>query len=334
MVNIHVSPTSYRAKVIYSVIVWYFFSFTTLFLNKYILSYLNGDPTLLGSFQLLACSICGFFHLKNPIGFLSSQVKKVPEVKTSFRAHFTKSLILIGCLRFSTIVLGLYALWYVPVSFAETIKSSAPVFTVLISWIMLGERTTLLTIISLIPVMSGLVICSAYELSFTLTGFAVSLLTNLSECLQNVFSKKLLRNHEPVDIQFYSSISSFILQIPCLLAMVDFPYVWNVLFEDSNIVLSFILAGLSFHLQSLSEYVLLTCISPVTHSVANTAKRAVLIWLSVIIFGNPVTYLSWIGTTIVIVGVLFYNRARSYDEDKIKTYTLADAGDESTSHII
>lgn len=32
-------------------IVWYFFSFCTLFLNKYILSTLAGDPTLLGKFS-------------------------------------------------------------------------------------------------------------------------------------------------------------------------------------------------------------------------------------------------------------------------------------------
>lgn len=31
-------------------VVWYFFSFCTLFLNKYILSTLAGDPTLLGEY--------------------------------------------------------------------------------------------------------------------------------------------------------------------------------------------------------------------------------------------------------------------------------------------
>jgi hypothetical protein len=39
-------------------------------------------------------------------------------------------------------------------------------------------------------------------------------------------------------------------------------------------------------------------------SVANTAKRVLLIWLSVLIFGNPVTFLSGLGTSIVFVGVL------------------------------
>ena len=43
--------------------------------------------------------------------------------------------------RFMTIVLGLLALKYVSVSFTETIKSSAPVFTVLVAWLVLSEST-------------------------------------------------------------------------------------------------------------------------------------------------------------------------------------------------
>jgi len=59
--------------------------------------------------------------------------------------------------------------------------------------------------------------------------------------------------------------------------------------------------------------------------VANTAKRAFLIWLSVIIFGNPVTTLSWIGTGFVICGVFLYNKAREISlskESTGQTYSL------------
>lgn len=37
---------SFRA--ITFLVLWYFFSGCSLFMNKYILSYLNGDPTVLG----------------------------------------------------------------------------------------------------------------------------------------------------------------------------------------------------------------------------------------------------------------------------------------------
>lgn len=54
-------------------------------------------------------------------------------------------------------------------------------------------------------------------------------------------------------------------------------------------------------------------------SVANTAKRAFLIWLSVLMFGNPVTVLSGLGTFIVIAGVFLYIKAQQYDDNKFNS---------------
>lgn len=53
---------------------------------------------------------------------------------------FYKHMTLVGCTRFATVVLGLVSLNYVAVSFTETIKSSAPLFTVLISRYLLGKN--------------------------------------------------------------------------------------------------------------------------------------------------------------------------------------------------
>lgn len=40
--------------------------------------------------------------------------------------------------------------------------------------------------------MSGLALCSANEISFELRGFIAAMATNLTECLQNVYSKMLI----------------------------------------------------------------------------------------------------------------------------------------------
>ena len=55
-------------------------------------------------------------------------------------------------LRFATIVCSLITLKYVAVSFSETVKSSAPIFTAIIAWMMLGEcmKNTFLIIILLL----------------------------------------------------------------------------------------------------------------------------------------------------------------------------------------
>jgi len=68
--------------------------------------------------------------------------------------------------------------------------------------------------------------------------------------------------------------------------------------------------GVSFHLQTMTAYVLMAYISPVTHSVANTVKRAFIIWLSILVFGNQITAGSGIGTMVVICGVFVYNKAQ------------------------
>lgn len=47
---------------------------------------------------------------------------------------------------------------------------------------------------------------------------------------------------------------------------------------------------------------------------ANTVKRALLIWLSVLIFHNPMTFLSGFGTLTVIFGVILYNEARDIEK--------------------
>ena len=57
-------------------------------------------------------------------------------------------------------------------------------------------------------------------------------------------------------------------------------------------------------------YAVMGLISPVSQSVANTLKRALLIWLSVLYFGNAVTWLSGLGTAVCIGGVFSYNHAR------------------------
>lgn len=43
---------------------------------------------------------------------------------------------------------------------------------------------------------------------------------------------------------------------------------------------------------------------------ANTVKRALMIWLSVLVFGNPVTVLAGVGMILVSAGVFIYNKAR------------------------
>ena len=86
--------------------------------------------------------------------------------------------------RLLSVILSLVSLAYVAVSFTETIKSAAPFFTVVMSWIVLRKRTGILINLSLIPVVGGLALTSCTELSFNTIGFVAALLNNVADWLE------------------------------------------------------------------------------------------------------------------------------------------------------
>ncbi len=149
----------------------------------------------------------GFYKHMTFVG-CTRLVNEYPGLLTDFRVIELITKLYESYFRFMTVLLGLISIEYVAVSFTETIKSSAPIFTVLISKLILGKRTSVLFRVrnrrrrpltrrvflvfsgeetgfyvnmSLIPIMFGLALCSATELSFNFYGFIAALSTNFTE---------------------------------------------------------------------------------------------------------------------------------------------------------
>ncbi|KAF3820420.1 solute carrier family 35 member E2A isoform X1 [Mirounga leonina] len=302
---------------------WFFFSFCTLFLNKYILSLLEGEPSMLGAVQMLSTTFIGCVKILVPCCLYQHKTR------LSYPPNFLMIMLFVGLMRFATVVLGLVSLKNVAVSFAETVKSSAPIFTVIMSRMILGEYTGLLVNLSLIPVMGGLALCTATEISFNVLGFSAALSTNIMDCLQNVFSKKLLSGDKyrfsAAELQFYTSAAAVTMLVPAWIFM-DLPVIGRSgksFSYSQDVVLLLLMDGVLFHLQSITAYALMGKISPVTFSVAGTVKHALSIWLSVIVFGNRVTSLSAVGTILVTAGVLLYNKAKQRQREAMQSLAAA-----------
>eukprot|EP00927_Polykrikos_kofoidii_P080495 TRINITY_DN77371_c0_g1_i1.p1 TRINITY_DN77371_c0_g1~~TRINITY_DN77371_c0_g1_i1.p1 ORF type:complete len:373 (+),score=28.17 TRINITY_DN77371_c0_g1_i1:77-1195(+) len=342
------APTE-RLAVFAAVSCWYLTSFCTLLLNKYLLTTLRVQPNSLASVQMISAAVYGSLSaygiqplLTLPKQFLSELRFGSTDDSFFFRV-FTRCLDhrryrgfvqmgFIGGMRFATVMLGLVSLQYVAASFTETIKSSAPFFTVIIAYLMLGETTTPLVMLSLVPVAGGLAMVSLSELSFNAIGFGAAVATNVIECVQNVFSKRLLADeYTPSTLQFYTSVTALVLQSPFLalsfLRTVADEEVQvargsalgnNTVGEsalsgessfnpEDHVALLLWIDGVSYHAQSVVAYVVMSHLSPVTVSVVNTLKRSILIWISVLVFGNTVTNEAQFGTMVCISGALWYS---------------------------
>ncbi|XP_002160887.1 solute carrier family 35 member E2A isoform X1 [Hydra vulgaris] len=312
--------TSMFIKQICVMSLWFFSSFTTIVLNKFILTTLDGDPGILGGSQLFMTTIFGSIMMYFPV---CRQIRSRSTKSHINRYHFFKTISILGWLRFGAIACSVICLKYVAVSFSETIKSSAPLFTAVTAYFLLGEYSGILVNLSLLPIMFGLAISTSTELSFNSTGFIAAVVNNILDCVQNVFSKKLLSGDEPefsaLELQFYTSVAAAIFQMPLWFLFMDIHSKLNML--DQYMVSMLLFNGFMFYAQSLFAYLLMSLISPVTFSVSNTLKRAVLIWFSVLVFGNKVTMLSALGTFLVVAGVLMYLRARHLESIKMNKTT-------------
>ena len=94
---------------------------------------------------------------------------------TNKEAMFERPSRALGALRGLTVVLGLVSLAHVAASFTETIKATAPIFTVWTARVVLRQRTSGPVVASLIPVMVGLVVCAHTEVSYDAIGFWAAL---------------------------------------------------------------------------------------------------------------------------------------------------------------
>ena len=199
---------SLHTKTAIYMALWYACSGCTLFGNKYILSSLHADPNQLAMSQMVSTAFFGALKMYGPYITGMGPAQTSPLATQPWR-KFAFDMAIVGIMRFFTVMLGLVSLKYVAVSFTETVKASAPFFTVLFARLILKEYTSAMVNVSLLPVVGGLALCSATELSYTSLGFFAAVANNCIDCIQNVFSKKLLSTHYNfVNLQFYTSSSA------------------------------------------------------------------------------------------------------------------------------
>ena len=114
---------------------------------------------------------------------LAQAEQRTEESNNQQRSDVRATLVALGALRGLTVVLGLVSLAHVAASFTETIKATAPIFTV---WTLEGDsgKRRSPRVASLIPVMVGLVVCAHTEVSYDAIGLGC-LFNNAVDCLQN-----------------------------------------------------------------------------------------------------------------------------------------------------
>eukprot|EP01135_Chromosphaera_perkinsii_P004165 Nk52_evm72s270 gene=Nk52_evmTU72s270 len=292
---------------------WYFFSACTNNLGKSILNKFPHPATL---------TICQFFCVTAIITIMMDVLKTHKRQYVS-RDNWVLLILPLSIGRVFGSVMSQMSIWKVPVSYAHTVKAMSPIFTVILSSLILGTKHTREVYISLAPIVIGVLIATVSEIEFNIIGLVCALSSTLVFGLQNIYSKKHMkdRRFDHLNLLLSTSSLSLALLFPLWFFLDFIPLMMSEEELDPQYDLWWLLPrlianGLCNSGQSIVAFNVLFLISPVSYSVASSAKRIIIITSSMLTFHNKVTTTNVIGMAIAMGGVFMYNRAKMLAQKK------------------
>ncbi|KAF7987424.1 hypothetical protein HCN44_003186 [Aphidius gifuensis] len=286
-------------------ILWYIISSSNNVVGKLLLSQFP-YPMTLTMIQLTTITILSgpFFNLFG--------IRKSSSIITW--SYYFRLIVPLALGKFIGSVFSHVSIWKVPVSYAHTVKATMPLFTVILSRIILREKQTTNVYLSLLPIVGGVAIATLTELSFNAIGLISALGSTMAFSLQNIYSKKVLCDTgiHHLRLLFILGRLALIMFLP-LWFIYDFHNLLNEVLNNSityNIVGLSIIDGVLNWLQNIIAFSVMSIVTPLTYAVASASKRIFVIAITLFILGNPVTGLNIFGMTLAIFGVLLYNMAK------------------------
>lgn len=302
----------------------------------------NDPPFSLFSFALYFAAVCFFtvvFNIVNkeilslvqlPLSLVTIQlfigimmflpywlISGPPE---QWKTITAKSYLLTSLTNSCGIIATILAIGSGSVSFFHVVKCAEPVFTAVFSALILGQIFSWQVYFSLIPIIFGVAVAGATEISFTWFGFSLAITSNFMYQLRIVLTKYLItgknNNSDPnvsaADFFRILTIFSFFELFPftCFIEGGVIIERLNMSIENGTnptyLGLMILLSGFSYYTYSEISFWILGLVAPITVAVCNTLKRVAVIFSAIAFFHNPVTIQGLTGSTVAICGSFLY----------------------------
>merc|ERR1712048_654231 len=224
---------------------------------------------------------------------------------------------------------SVFALSAGAMSFAQIVKASEPIFAALIGTVFYASKVSSAKWLCLLPIIGGVALSSVAELDFTWAALFSASLANFFAAVRGNENMKLLAAEGIKDRlgcvgnQYaITTINAFFFIMP--LAIFREGHKFDAFLElcksNREVFWSILLSGWWFYIYNEIATIIIKKTGPLTQSIANTAKRAVIIIVGAAVLGESLNPLKLIGCTIAIGGVFLYSAI-----DKLVNYSVGSA---------
>mmetsp|Transcript_23095 Transcript_23095/g.59334 ORF Transcript_23095/g.59334 Transcript_23095/m.59334 type:complete len:338 (-) Transcript_23095:55-1068(-) len=211
------------------------------------------------------------------------------------------------------------------VAFGQIVKAAEPVFAALVNTVFYGKPPTFAKAMMLPVIVLGVAIACLkpdkdgnYKVDFEIVAVIAGSFANVSAAFKGSENARLMA--EPglkerigsIGNQFaLAQVFGFIVLIPIALVMegAHLPAFFKLLQTNKAFAYNIFMSGLTFYGYNELSTMTIKHTGAVTQSVANTAKRVIVIVGVAIALGKPLTFEEKVGSAISISGVFLYSVA-------------------------
>jgi len=204
------------------------------------------------------------------------------------------------------------ALQFSGITLCYVCKAGIPVFTVGLM-LLHGQRFDPLIYLSLTPAVLGVALASVSDMNFTLSGLAAAVGSALAQTLLNVTSKRRMQQLKVngPDALFIMATWCFLTSMPMYLLQrqqdtQDVPLFTPSMQLPAAVGVT-ILAGASYHIEYVLNFMFVPFVSPLAFSVTDIARRLTKIVLGALFFHTALTVPNLVGIVMSLAGVLWYS---------------------------
>lgn len=266
----------------------------------------NGFPMTISSLQLGVGCLYGIFL------WIAPDARAAPKVTLD---DIIKMLPVAFCFMGAHCA-SVFAMSAGAVSFAQIVKAAEPAFAAVLAQFVYGKKISKAKWLCLPIVIGGVILASVKELDFAFSALFSACLANMFAAVKGNENKKLMetpgikeRIGSVGNMFALTSILGFLMSIPVLIAKEGSRWGEFVTLFQTNpaVSMNLIASGLYFYGYNELSTMTLKKTSAVTQSVANTAKRVIVIVGVAIMLGESLDPVKLLGCGIGIAGVFLYS---------------------------